>query len=60
MDPRAALLTPLEAAKRLGITVRTLHRWEEAGYVHPIRTPTNHRRYDPVEIDALRTSKASA
>lgn len=53
-------LTPLEAAKRLGVTVRTLHRWEQIGLVHPVRTPTNQRRYDAAEIEALLHREASA
>jgi len=51
-------LTSLEAAKRLGVTVRTLHRWELEGRIRSVRTPHNHRRYDQSEIDSL--LKASA
>lgn len=38
----------------LGVTVRTLHRWEADGRIpSPVRTPTGHRRYDAAEIAAL-------
>lgn len=51
-------LTPMEASRRLGVTVKTLHRWETEGRIKAMRTPTNHRRYDSAEVDAL--LKASA
>lgn len=51
-------LTPLEAAKRLGVTVRTLHRWEAEGRITSVRTPTNHRRYDQSAVDALLRASA--
>ena len=46
-------LTPAEAARRVGVTVRTLHRWEEAGRLTPLRTLGGHRRYNPAELDTL-------
>lgn len=51
-------LTPNEAAKQLGVTVRTLHRWEAEGRIAPRRTPTNHRRYDQAEVDQLLRASA--
>lgn len=64
-DPDAPdeLLTPLEAAKRLGITVRTLHRWEAGGFIESVRTPYNHRRFRRSDVEKLLTRnepKASA
>jgi excisionase family DNA binding protein len=52
-ETQVTWLTPHEAAKRLGITVRTLHRWEQEGRVTPVRTPHNHRRYDAAQIDTI-------
>ena len=46
-------LSPQEAAKRLGVTIRTLHRWEEMGKIKSSRTPGGHRRYRAEEIDDL-------
>jgi putative resolvase len=39
-------LTPQEAATLLGVTVRTLHRWELDGKITSTRTAGGHRRYD--------------
>jgi putative resolvase len=39
-------LSPQEAADLLGVTVKTLHRWEEAGKIKSTRTAGGHRRYD--------------
>ena len=55
MSETEDLLTPIEAARRLGITVRTLHRWEEAGFITAVRTPYGHRRYSPADIEKLLT-----
>lgn len=43
-------LTPQQAADLLGVTVRTLHRWEADGKITSSRTAGNHRRYDPAEL----------
>jgi excisionase family DNA binding protein len=39
-------LAPQEAATLLGVTVRTLHRWELDGKIKSTRTAGGHRRYD--------------
>ncbi len=39
-------LTPQEAATLLGVTVRTLHRWELDEKIKSTRTAGGHRRYD--------------
>lgn len=49
-------LTPQEAATLLGVTVRTLHRWELDGKITSTRTLGGHRRY---EIADLITNKSS-
>lgn len=55
----SAQLTATAAAARLGVSVRTFDRhlgeWIRAGAVTVHRTPGGHRRFDPAEIDALRT-----
>jgi putative resolvase len=48
------LLTPSEAAAALGISLRTLYRWEEADKVHTIRTVGNQRRIPIEEVSRLR------
>ncbi|WP_407882818.1 recombinase family protein, partial [Scytonema sp. NUACC26] len=34
------------ATTKLGVTLRTLLRWEEAGKIKTIKTPNGQRRYD--------------
>src|SRR5258708_2156144 len=48
------LLTPSEAAAELGISIRTLYRWEEADKLHTVRTIGNQRRIPIEEISRLR------
>lgn len=50
-DPE--LLTSSEAARHVGVTVRTLHRWEEQGRITARRTPGGHRRYSRNDLNAL-------
>jgi DNA-binding transcriptional MerR regulator len=43
-----------ELARRTGLTVRTLHHWEEVGLLEPTRrTPAGHRVYGPAELRTL-------
>ena len=44
-----------EAAKYLGVSPNTLRRWEDAGAITPLRTPTNARRYTREQLDAILT-----
>ena len=48
------LLTPSEAAAELGISLRTLYRWEEADKLHTVRTVGNQRRIPIEEVSRLR------
>jgi putative resolvase len=48
------LLTPSEAAAELGISIRTLYRWEEAEKLQTVRTVGNQRRIATEEISRLR------
>jgi len=55
------LLSTGQAARRLGISVRTLYRWEEAGRLKAVmRLPTGPRRFSSREIDALARGRAAA
>ena len=43
-----------ELAKRTGLTVRTLHHYDEIGLLSPAeRTPSGHRLYGPAELERL-------
>src|SRR6266516_2512175 len=44
------LLSPKEAAYELGISVKTVHRWDEAGKLRTVRTACNQRRIPIEEI----------
>lgn len=45
------LLTLAETAQRLGVSVKTLRRWDKTEEFPAIRTPTGHRRYLQSEVD---------
>src|SRR5258708_22611763 len=47
------LLSPKEAAAELGISIKTVHRWDEAGKLHTVRTAGNQRRIPLEEISRL-------
>jgi len=51
-------LTIGQAAKYLGISRDTLRRWEKAGRIKPIRSPTNRRYYTKPILDELMTGKS--
>ena len=38
-------MRPGEFAKRVGVSVKTLHRWDETGKLPAKRTPSGHRYY---------------
>lgn len=46
-------VSPKEAAKRLGVHVGTLRRWELEGRVTAIKTPSGHRRYAMRAVELL-------
>lgn len=48
------LLTPGQAAARLGVSPKTLGRWAKAGTLTMARTPGGHRRYPSDAVEALR------
>jgi len=39
-----------EASKLIGVSPKTLRRWEKEGKITSFRTLGNHRRYDKEEI----------
>ena len=49
----ATLMTSHEAAVLIGVTIKSLHRWEEQGLISPCRTPGGHRRYRREDVLAL-------
>ena len=53
MPKKQMFLRPQEAAQKLGVTVKTIHRWDAAGKIRTIRTVGNQRRIPVSEINRL-------
>lgn len=51
-------VTPQEAAKRLGVHVGSLRRWENEGRITAIKTPSGHRRYAIGAVERLAGSQS--
>jgi excisionase family DNA binding protein len=49
------LLTTGEAARRLGISPRTILVWTKQGKLPSLLTPGHHRRFKSSDVDALLT-----
>jgi excisionase family DNA binding protein len=49
----AELLTPAEAARKLGVTPNTVTRWSRAGKISAIQTMGGHRRFRRSEIERV-------
>jgi len=54
------LLSIRDAADRLGVSTKTLRRWEEQGQVIPQRTFGNQRRYTIEQIEQLKNHASPA
>ncbi|MDQ1380549.1 MAG: hypothetical protein QOJ71_1268, partial [Actinomycetota bacterium] len=50
---RDELLTPAEAARKLGVTPNTVTRWSRAGKISAIQTMGGHRRFRLSEIERV-------
>ena len=46
-----------EAATLIGVSTRTLRRWDKAGKLSCFRTPGNHRRIHFIEVQRIVTGK---
>jgi excisionase family DNA binding protein len=44
-------LTTSEAARHLGVSLSTVRRWSDMGYLHGYRTPGGQRRFPVQELD---------
>lgn len=53
MSKDSQWLTIGEAAKSLGLSRDTLRRWEKAGKIKPVRSPTNRRYYTKNQLEGL-------
>jgi len=52
-----ALVSIKDASKILGVSTKTLRRWEKSGYLSPIRTQGGHRRYSLSRLKAFKKPK---
>jgi excisionase family DNA binding protein len=53
------LLSPADAAGRLGVSIDTLRRWVAEGRLSEHRTPGGHRRLDETEVEELQRATPS-
>ncbi len=51
---QASFLTTQQAARLLGVSVRTIQLWVESGVLHAWKTAGGHRRVARASVDALR------
>ncbi len=50
-----------EAAARIGVSIRTLHRWDREGKLQPVRNPANgYRLYRAADLEPFRPTYARA
>lgn len=53
MTEATPLLRIGEAADILGVHVETIRRWEAAGHIAAVRTPTGQRRFSRADVERL-------
>ncbi|MEM3832296.1 MAG: helix-turn-helix domain-containing protein [Thermoprotei archaeon] len=47
------LLRPKDVAKKFGISVKTLWKWQKKGIIRAVRLPTGKLRYPRSEVERL-------
>lgn len=50
---RALALTTSQVAQALGISIGTVRRWADDGYLRSYRTPGGQRRFSPEAVEAF-------
>lgn len=58
-SPRGNLMTPQEAASEIGVSPRTLHRYEARGLIKAQKLPRGHRRYAPEDVARLLATQSA-
>jgi len=52
-DSRQLGLTTSQAARELGVSLSTIRRWSDLGYLRSYRTPGGQRRFSREQIDSF-------
>ena len=55
-NSRRLTFTSSQAARYLGVSLATIRRWTDAGYISCYRTPGGQRRFDREQLDVFITS----
>ncbi len=55
----ADLLPIGEAARRLGVSIETVRRWDKAGHIISTRTVGGQRRFAAAEVERVKTASAA-
>jgi excisionase family DNA binding protein len=53
-------LSTSEAARHLGVSLSTVRRWSDSGYLRGYRTPGGQRRFTIEQLDAFLASLSSS
>jgi excisionase family DNA binding protein len=48
-------LSAPQAARALGVSLSTIYRWSDLGYLESYRTASGHRRFSPGRVDRFIT-----
>ena len=56
---RQLVFTSSQAARYLGVSLATIRRWADAGYISCYRTPGSQRRFSRRQLDEFITSLQS-
>jgi len=59
VNTRKLGLTTSEAARRLGVSLSTIRRWSDMGYLRGYRTPGGQRRFSIQQLDEFLVSLES-
>lgn len=60
LDFMSKIYRPSECAKKVGVTTRTLRRWDADGTLVAKRHPSGHRSYDESDVHSYFGAKAQA
>jgi excisionase family DNA binding protein len=53
-DEEVIMLNISEAARRIGVSAKTLRSWADKGLVPHVRLPSGYRRFTPEQVEQVR------